>query len=928
MRPTRLLLSAFGPYADKQELDLDRLGENGLYLITGDTGAGKTTLFDAIIFALYGEASGDTREASMLRSKYANASTPTYVELEFLYRRKRYTIRRNPEYERPKDRGEGFTLQRADAQLTFPDGRSPVTKYKEVTRAVTELIGLDRTQFTQIAMIAQGDFLKLLFAKTEERSKIFREIFGTKLYLAFQLGVKEEAGRLRQQYEDANKSMLQYLDGLLWQEEDALALTLAGLRSRKHISAVEELLELVREITEQSQDKLEKAQEALAALEAEADGVTRQLGKAEETNRALRKAQEDMRQAESVREETMPKLLALREAYERTRTQAAEREKLAVQIETISQRLTDYEELSGLQSLLTDAKQTADRLSAETKQAQSAMRQLQNMIEADKARLVLLADAEIRRADAEREQERLRERLAETEALSDALLEYEKLAEAQRRAADLYAEAADAYETEKYAYGRKEKAFYDAQAGMLAGNLKEGERCPVCGSLHHPAPAELIEEAVSKEELEQCKESLEAAEQRRTAYSGEAAMAKGKAEAAEQTLREKAWKVLEAYEPDGIAGQTAQRRKAVFEQLEQCESRLRQWNEQCEDRRRLQEEIALSEKKCRQMTESIQEKEKRLLQLQGETAAQQAQVSKLTETLPYADKTAALEALRQLQNQKKELEEAQEKAGKAYEACRQRIADSEAVAAALQKQIGEAEAVDIGPLRRRQAELAEQRSGLMQTRDSLHVQYSANESIRKSIEKGAVQLQKLETHVGWIKALSDTVNGRIAGKDKLTFETYIQITYFERIIARANIRFMMMSQGQYELKRRREADNQQSQSGLELDVIDHYNGSERSVKTLSGGEAFQASLSLALGLADEIRTYAGGIQLDTMFVDEGFGSLDEESLTQAVRVLHGLTEGSRLVGIISHVPELKNRIEKQIVVTKQKTGGSAAVIEG
>ena len=316
MRPIKLTISAVGPYAGRQELDMDRLGENGLYLITGDTGAGKTTIFDAIIFALYGEASGESREVSMLRSKYADVDTPTYVEMDFLYQGKMYHIRRNPEYERPKDRGEGLTLQKAEAELVFPDGRTPVTKYKDVTKAVTELIGLDCSQFTQIAMIAQGDFLKLLFAKTEERSKIFREIFGTKMYLAFQLSVKDETGRLKQKYDDANKSIMQYIDGISWKEEDALAFTLNKLKKKKHISSIEDVITLIGEITNKSKEKLEKVQEQLNIIEADADALTKQLGKAEETNKALQKAEEEIRQASLVLEENTVKILGVSDAYE------------------------------------------------------------------------------------------------------------------------------------------------------------------------------------------------------------------------------------------------------------------------------------------------------------------------------------------------------------------------------------------------------------------------------------------------------------------------------------------------------------------------------------------------------------------------------------------------------------------------------------
>ena len=218
MRPLKLTISAFGPYAGRTEIPLEQLGDRGLYLITGDTGAGKTTLFDAIAFALYGEPSGASREPSMLRSKYADPGTPTFVEMEFLCRDQRYTVRRNPEYQRPRGRGEGFTVQKADASLTFPDGRPPVTKSRDVTQAIRDLIGLDRNQFCQIAMIAQGDFQRLLLAKTEDRSKIFRELFSTRLYQVFEDRVRAETAALKQQAQEARRSVEQYLRGASWED--------------------------------------------------------------------------------------------------------------------------------------------------------------------------------------------------------------------------------------------------------------------------------------------------------------------------------------------------------------------------------------------------------------------------------------------------------------------------------------------------------------------------------------------------------------------------------------------------------------------------------------------------------------------------------------------------------------------------------------
>ena len=277
MRPIKLTISAFGPYAKETEIILDELGERGLYLITGDTGAGKTTIFDAIAFALYGEASGNEREPGMLRSKYADPKTPTFVELEFFYQGQNYHIRRNPEYMRPKDRGEGMTLQRADAILEFPDDRLPVTKAKEVTKAVTELIGLDRGQFTQIAMLAQGDFMKLLFSKTEERSKIFREIFHTRPYLAFQEKMKNASGRLQEQYEDVSKSILQYMKDISCDEDDVLAADVKKIRESKAVVHADKVLELLETLTNQDADSVKEEKKNLTKIE--------RSGRAEPENR-------------------------------------------------------------------------------------------------------------------------------------------------------------------------------------------------------------------------------------------------------------------------------------------------------------------------------------------------------------------------------------------------------------------------------------------------------------------------------------------------------------------------------------------------------------------------------------------------------------------------------------------------------------------
>ena len=389
MRPIKLTISAFGPYAKETEIILDELGERGLYLITGDTGAGKTTIFDAIAFALYGEASGNEREPGMLRSKYADPKTPTFVELEFFYQGQNYHIRRNPEYMRPKDRGEGMTLQRADAVLEFPDDRLPVTKAKEVTKAVTELIGLDRGQFTQIAMLAQGDFMKLLFSKTEERSKIFREIFHTRPYLAFQEKMKNASGRLQEQYEDVSKSILQYMKDISCDEDDVLAADAKKIRESKAVVHADKVLELLETLTNQDADSVKEKKKNLTKIEKDLEELNQRIGKAE----AVIRAKKELEKAEQTIAEKTPTLEELEMALKKEQEKVPEREQLTEEIGKRQEKLAEYDELKKLQKQIKELEKQIEILKGRESQYQKKKAQMQAQLEQKRNLLEQLKDA-------------------------------------------------------------------------------------------------------------------------------------------------------------------------------------------------------------------------------------------------------------------------------------------------------------------------------------------------------------------------------------------------------------------------------------------------------------------------------------------------------------------------------------------------------
>lgn len=1514
MKPVRLTISAFGPYADQIEIDFECLGGQGLYLITGDTGAGKTTIFDAIAFALYGEASGDVRKADMFRSKYAKPEVATYVLFTFEYRGKRYTVRRNPEYMRPKGRGSGYTLQRAEAELVYPDEREPVTKAKEVTKAVTELTGLDRRQFTQISMIAQGDFQKLLFAGTEERSGIFRQIFGTGIYQKLQEQLKAAVKQQWKKYDELKHSMNQYMEGIICTDDTDCGAEILRLQKEKFDGRISEgvlLLEQLCEIDQaalnvlnqkmealdarmqiedrllgnihkvrQQKEELAKNEQLLAALQPEFELLQERYVQAEQNARecgalalqirerqdrlvlfdrlleekegkkadeeALQAGEADKKKLQQRKQETEDALKADKELLKSLASAGEEKERLEYKIEQVQkendqirrqtdafrkeaekqqqtegelgkgkknaaelvdeiQKLSDkIEKLSDcdrqreivsetektlctqeeslcqqkteneavqkeqeqLQMQLKElfarenaqkeavkkckeeqdklqnageiqmqcrqkTKEASDRLHTFTEQTESlaqlqlrvntkkeAYEQLNQQAEQQKKQLQLwkkewedVKDAEAGLWKLQQEQKEVQELEKQLKQLVKQLETLEQRQQELEAAQKEYLTASDEKEKSGLHYRHLEQIFFDAQAGMLARELKEQKPCPVCGSMHHPKPAKVPETVLDKEELEREKEQLSAAESKAERLSEKAGQLQARFFESALRFKEQAGDFFAALHEDVIQKQTGaqmgscgkkseeelftvilekipdeqnqnnrqqgfcetlwqqffeilseeqqrlkaeqkdlkrrvketekqkirreelaacileneKKQKELDKQLQknnqelaalqgQAAEKNRQWErmsgqfmlpdkartdkkaaetylqeelEQCRkqlkqaeaDKKHLEEleaagkqkeeelhqtelQIAKQQKReaelsgqyktmqkqterkrkeaaealqsatrhflemqeyekeqdknqaagpeqnleqnseqnseqiyleqldqsmevsdrisenllkltadsliaemqkfretlkkyldkiiqkigerdsmsqvMRQKEELLSEKQKRLVELEkqleaviaakrekkeqlletagkfsevlsGESLAelsslpqeqllklsdeiahcleiqidglaeernqnqeklrkkqklenqipgQEQQLQKLVRSIQQSEvilagkkaeadartekinsllaqlgteqKEEAEEEIRLLNARRQNLEKAFAQAQQDFNECRTKKERLTAAADTLRGQLscaGEAGSVKEEDVLARREQWQQEKKALGIQRDLKNNAVSTNLKICRKVKEKQADTAAVEEKYTWLRALADTANGTLKGKQKIELETYIQMTYFDRILRRANLRFLMMSGGQYELKREDSSENLKGKAGLELCVIDHYNATQRSVKTLSGGETFQASLSLALGLSDEIQSYAGGIQMDAMFVDEGFGSLDEEALSQAMKALVSLTEGNRLVGIISHVAELKDRIDKKMIVTKcrSKDGISSRV---
>ena len=992
MRPTQLTISAFGPYAGEIKLDMDALGDRGLYLISGDTGAGKTTIFDAITFALYGNASGEARRPKMLRSKYALPDAGTFVEMSFVYNGMEYSVRRNPEYMRAKQRGEGETKEKPDAELRMPDGRV-ITGDKAVTQEIETLLGLSREQFSQIAMLAQGSFSRLLSGKTEDRGIIFREIFGTRPYQQFQEKLKEQAKALYGQYADTRKSIEQYTGGVIpGDEREDLAIRWKEAQK----GSLEVMLALLEQMITADREEENALDGKMKAIREEMSALGLKLGKAQSASKALK----DMEAARLVLDREAPRLAAAQCNYNKEKEGQAERDILMVTITKMEEAMKSYARYDGLAAGREECLKRIGRLKANALRNQEEEARWREQLLKEDNELAALKTAGEDYQAAQSAIEKLAEYRTRVDSLVGELSEYHRERKNLEQAQELYREADETRRRADQVYKSLYQRFLDNQAGILARELVEGSPCPVCGSTVHPAPAGPGQAAggrnpaaggrnpadtfpcaypdcdVTKELVDQAAKDSEARTRTASELSLKAGRLAGSLETRYTRMRQQidaevgswkeAWRERLNQEEDrgdgGAAGSPAARMEQrqhflkvwedmlgeLKDQLARQEAAAKKRAAECRARLKHKEELEKARVGHQKSLEEAGEKRQQVLKLLIEAEEREKgledQIKELAGKLPFKDRNQAREELAGKRAAFEAGEKAFREAEKTYLEVSQKAADARSRMEALRAQLPDTEPdteLDAGldreltalGLARQMEELtaAQERAKAEldlqeQKKSRIHHRLETNRAAYSRILKQKDAMEEIQQQWTWVKSLADTAAGEVGGKEKITFETYVQMAYFERIIARANTRFMVMSGGQYELKRCSEEDNR-GKSGLGLNVVDHYNGTQRSVRTLSGGESFQASLSLALGLSDEIQSAAGGIRLDTMFVDEGFGSLDEDTLNLAMKALGDLAEGRRLVGIISHVTELKERIERQIVVVKEKSGGSRARIQ-
>ena len=1040
MKPTYLEVSAFGPFAGQTVLPIGQIVSEGVFLVHGATGAGKTTVFDAISFALFGNASGENRPTDSFRSDFADENTKTYVILEFTHGGKTYKIERSPAYRRPKQRGDGYTDSKAEAVLTMPDGLK-IVGYQMVTDKIEEILSVDWKQFKQISMLAQGEFLKLLTVESKERGEIFRKVFHTGELGRIGRELKDRMLTVKRTCEELDASLLQYYSGIEIPKDSSHKESFDEFLNTRDIHRTEGFPAMLVELLHEEEAEQEKCREQLTWMEQQLTELRVKEAKTAEwleKKKELAKLEEELPEILSLDQQTKEEKQRLilakkadsdirmpREVYltakEETRqlfTAIEEKEKQVKDLKEEEQRILLYyqkaqADKTGMEQLLARMEQQRNEtkllLEKEEKQKEYQRKEQDavRLKESEENLRRTISEKETRIAQCRSLQDRLTEIFHSGRALEARERELKDSIKAMQEAAERFASYEKILKNYEYLtqelsdmiakrqvvsleLQQLEAAYTFEQAGMLAMNLSVGQPCPVCGSTEHPMPAKPAGRVPDKEELGRKRNECEELREKIENYGREAASEK----ATMELLLTQMGIPVEGFSLELQLKQQEESRQLLEKELTELETQLDELVKEQEKGLNAREEAAETEKELMQLRMDLEElltdcrrvESERELLLQSirriefdatcETSQESEEKLRALETEHSEKKefiyhseqeyqnwnnklqseTAVLEQmisqkLARLQREQYALEDFEKallRNGFADDGEYMAAVLSEGEMAALEEKTVAAENRLLRYKERRNFleeevsktvpqdtdRLMEQLEALNNSKNILQAELTGraaridnNEKVLKNVTGCLEKRTRLQAEYSSIVALSNVANGEMSGKDRLPFEQYVQAFYFEQVLLEANMRLKKMSGGRYALLRRTEAENRRSVTGLDLEIMDYFTGKARSVKSLSGGESFKAALSLALGLSDVIQGYAGGVVIETMFVDEGFGSLDKDSLEQAVAILQDLATDNRIVGIISHVEELKECIDKKILLQKG-TKGSYIVYEG
>lgn len=889
MKPIKLKISAFGPYAGEMpEIDFEQFQERGLFLICGDTGAGKTTIFDAISFALFGVTSGSYRDTKNLRSEYADGACESYVEFTFSHQERMYRVYRQPSYERPKQRGSGVITEKERAVLSV-ENEDPIEGVKQVNEKIRDILCLDEKQFKQIVMIAQGEFRNLLNAKTEERTAILRTIFMTGGYRNMEFQLKSRMDACNDKKTAVESSIVQYFCDALAGDEDENAARLRELQEKSlrsnSVWNLDELLEVLSELIEHDRETLAGKKEILLQEEQSLESAKENLALAETNNEFIRRLDQLVKKRDLLLERKY-EISALSDRLKRKKT-------------AIYEVKPDYDawvsKVAEVKQIETETQKREVRLASARREAISVNERMEEMLKKEPRAEKLKQQAE--KIDA---------------VLDERVPRYKEKQKELEQKQNVFQKARVSYEEAVKFRVHAEAVLENCRAGILAMHLKEGEKCPVCGSLHHPELARLPKESVSEEELRKLKKEEQAAADKKENALAEAERTKATLHEMEEQMRIDLLVSLEAEYGDWEAAKRIRdaswrEAKSIMDQIEKAR----------EAKQRADRVIA-EETSALELLKNTTEKRR-----EEETELRKAFESSLSEHL-FADEEEFSMFLPKGAVSPQRWIEADEKVIRDYEM--DMNTNSHQIIQAREDAKGK-EFIPLEELRQKVASQKQRVQELQREEKQIEFRISANGDKYQHMTGQRKALENARKDHGICRRLYELVKGQTKN-GKITLEQYIQAAGFDQIIQAANRRLLPMSDGQYELYRKEDALGKKSNTFLDLEVLDHYTGHRRPVGNLSGGESFKASLSLALGLSDTVSSNLGGIQMDALFVDEGFGTLDRKSIDHAMDILVNLSNSNKLVGIISHREELLENIPQQIRVTKTRGGSQIEIDSG
>ena len=853
MRLKKLTIQAFGPFKDKVIIDFEKNNINkGLLLITGDTGAGKTSIFDAICFALYGEASSNTRKVNSLRSDFASFDIETYVELSFEHNNKNYVIKRSPEYERKSKRGSGTTKEPASAEFEI-NGRIE-TKTTAVTKEIEQLLGLDYRQFHQIAMLSQGEFTKFLLANSDEKTSIFRKIFNTDIYSQIMYKLKDNLSLKEQKYKNIKENIDKERSKL--NDESYISLTEEEL-----IIKLEEKINDLTKDVKTIEDKKDKLNKDIQQKKSKLDKINDLNKKIKNYNDTTIKLNDLLNNNQNIEEEQ--KLID----YNRN---------IVVELDTI---------LNNIKQNQKELKENKDKYQINIKEKEEIEKQLNSNQE------------EFKKIDTYNDTyEKLNEELTIKKNYLDKLNDYNRINNNLNKTKLDYQSTIAKLKDKNENYLLMKESYYADLAFSLTSELKDNEPCPVCGSKDHPHIAKQQISICTKKELDQIEKEVNNLNKELNTY--------------ETRIEEFKNNITNLNLDSNLNYDTEY--KETIELINSIENKIKKLKEENKTL------IQLKEKLNNNYTKTITNIKTIELNINKYNLLIKENEDKLSNFLKENNTT--IEEYNTKKITKEELNKIETKI-KNYNSKKK---EYETTINILKEEVEGKKEENPSSLQTELETLNNQFKSYEKDLRDINTQININEMIKNNISNDYKEYLTIKEEYSLIKELSDTANGRLTGKQKITFENYVQSYYLTNVLVEANKRLFKMTDGRYEL-RRKESGNLNEKIGLEFSVFDAYTGKERDVSSLSGGEKFKASLSLALGLSDVISMYAGGIKMECLFVDEGFGSLDQDSLNQALNTLTDLADNDKLIGIISHVSELISRIENKIIVKKENTGSTITI---